>query len=224
VLGLALFGSVLIIPQYTQLLLGFTPLGSGEILSLRAVAMIFSLPIAVVLSKTVDPRWQISAGIALLGSSTLMFANATTSDTPAAALYPALVLSGIALANIFIPLQLAMFAGLGPQDIPKAAAFFNLSRQLGGGLATAILVTLLDHSTAADQSVLAGGTSLGSQAVTLLYQKQGDARARQTLNSLVSRESAALGYESVTRTSAVITLLMIPLPLLLRRKAAQLPH
>jgi hypothetical protein len=37
----------------------------------------------------------------------------------------------------------------------------------------------------------------------------------------VSRESQALGYESVTRTSAIITLIMIPLPLLLRRRAPQ---
>jgi len=221
VLGLALFGSALIIPQYTQVLLGFTPLGSGEILSLRAIAMIFALPIGVVLSRRIDPRWQISAAIALLGTSTMMLANVTTSNTPAGAMYPALILSGVALANIFIPLQLAVFAGLGPQDIPKAAAFFSLSRQLGGGLATAILVTILDHTSAGYHNVLAGDMSLASQPVAMLYQAQGDARARQTLDSLVSRESQALGYESVTRTSAIITLIMIPLPLLLRRRAPQ---
>jgi DHA2 family multidrug resistance protein len=221
VLGLALFGSVLIIPQYTQVLLGFTPLGSGQILSLRAVAMIFALPIGVVLSKRVDPRWQISAGIGLLGFSTLMFADATTSNTPAAALYPALILSGVALANIFLPLQLAMFAGLGPQDVPKAAAFFNLSRQLGGGLATAILVTLLDHTTAAHQNVLASSAVLASQPVAELVRTQGAMQARQTLHALIGREAQALGYENVTRISAYITLVMIPLPLLLRRRTPE---
>jgi hypothetical protein len=45
-----------------------------------------------------------------------------TSNTPAEALYPALILSGVALTNIFIPLQLAMFAGLGPQDIARRSA------------------------------------------------------------------------------------------------------
>lgn len=218
VLGLALFGSVLIIPQYTQVLLGFTPLGSGQILSLRAIAMICTLPVGVVLSKTVDPRWQISGGIALLGLSTLMLANVTTSNTSAAALYPALILSGVALANVFIPLQLAMFAGLSPQDIPKAAAFFNLSRQLGGGLATAILATLLDHTTGASLNVLASSTNRSSPPVTMLLQAQGEAVGRRTLSSLVSRESQAFGYESVTRISAFITLVMIPLPFLLRAR------
>ena len=218
VLGLALFGSVLIIPQYTQVLLGFTPLGSGQILSTRALAMIFSLPIGVILSKKMDPRYQMAIGIGLLGLSTLMLANVTTSNTMASSLYPALALSGLALANIFLPLQLAIFNGLGPTDVPKAAAFFSLSRQLGGGLATAILVTLLDHGTAGYQSVLAGGASLASQPVATLYQTEGPARATQILGNLVNRESQALGYESVTRISAYITLVMIPLPFLITRR------
>ncbi len=224
VLGLALFGSVLIIPQYTQVLLGFTPLGSGQILSMRAIAMIFSLPIGVGLSKKMDPRYQMAIGIAILGISTLMLANVTTSNTPAALLYPSLALSGLALANIFLPLQLAIFNGLGPTDVPKAAAFFSLSRQLGGGLATAILVTLLDHGTAGYQSVLAGGANLSSQPVATLVQNEGPARAAQQLSMLVDRESQALGYEQVTRISAYITLIMIPLPFLIgkRKKGADL--
>jgi MFS transporter, DHA2 family, multidrug resistance protein len=221
VLGLALFGSVLIIPQYTQVLLGFTPLGSGQVLSTRAVAMIFSLPIGVILSKKMDPRYQMAIGIGLLGLSTLMLANVTTSNTMAASLYPALALSGLALANIFLPLQLAIFNGLGQTDVPKAAAFFSLSRQLGGGLATAILVTLLDHSPAGYQSVLAGGASLASQPVATLYRSEGPARAAQMLSNLVNRESQALGYEAVTRISAYITLIMIPLPFLIKRQKGQ---
>jgi len=218
VLGLALFGSVLIIPQYTQVLLGFTPLGSGQILSTRAVAMIFSLPIGVILSKKMDPRYQMAIGIGILGTSTLMLANVTTSNTPAALMYPALALSGLALANIFLPLQLAIFNGLAPTDVPKGAAFFNLSRQLGGGLATAILVTLLDHSTAGYHSVLAAGASLSSQSVATLYRTQGPTQATQTLDRLVDRESQALGYEEVTRISAFITLVMIPLPFLIGKR------
>jgi DHA2 family multidrug resistance protein len=204
-------------------LLGYTPLGSGQILATRAVAMAFTLPIAVTLSRRVDPRWQIMAGIFILGASTLMQANVTTSNTPVTAFTLPLILSGVALANIFIPLQLAIFNDLGPQDVPKAAAFFSLSRQLGGGLATAILVTMLDHSTAIYQSVLAGGASMASVPVSMLYQQRGDVDAQQTLSNLVSRESQALGYESVTRTSAWITLIMTPLPLLLRRKKRAAP-
>lgn len=153
-----------------------------------------------------------------------MLANVTTSDTPAATLVPALALSGLALANIFIPLQLAMFAGLGPTDVPKAAAFFNLSRQLGGGLATAILVTLLDHGTATYYSVLAGGATLTSQPVAHLYQAVGASQAVQQLNNLVDREAQALGYEGVTRISAYITLVMVPLPFLIgKRKKGEGP-
>ena len=146
-----------------------------------------------------------------------MLANATTSDTPAEALYPALIVSGFALSSIFIPLQLSLFAGLGPTDVPKAAAFFSLSRQLGGGLATAILVTLLDHGTAAYQSVLAGAAQLASTPVAMLERARGPANAAQTLNLLTSRESQALGYENVTRISGWITLVHAPAPLILRR-------
>lgn len=217
VLGLALFGSVLIIPQYTQMLLGFTSFGSGLILTTRALATAFSLPLGVLLVRKLDGRWQIGVGLALLGASSLMLAGVTTSNTPAAAMYPALIISGIALAQIFIPLQLAIFAGLGPQDVPKAAAFFNLSRQLGGGLATAILVTLLDHSAAAYRSELAAEANLASPSVAVLERQRGPSRSAQVLDSLVSRESQALAYGDVTYISGLITLVMTPLPLLLAR-------
>jgi DHA2 family multidrug resistance protein len=216
-LGLALFGSVLIIPQYTQVLLGFTPLGSGLILTTRALGMMVSLPIGVLLARKMDTRLQVAIGLALLGISSLMLANVTTSNTPAALMYPALAISGVALANIFIPLQLSLFAGLGPRDIPKAAAFFNLSRQLGGGLATAILVTLLDHSTAGYRNALVASATLASRPVAILERERGTSGTAQLLNNLVEREAEALSFENVTRISGIITLVMVPMAFVLRR-------
>lgn len=59
-LGLALFGSLVILPQYTQNLLGFTALLSGQLISVRAVAMALLLPVGARLASGghVDPRWQ----------------------------------------------------------------------------------------------------------------------------------------------------------------------
>ena len=165
-LGIALFGSLLILPQYTQGLLGFTALLSGQLLAVRAVAMAFLLPIGARLATggRVDPRLQIGIGMVVLGLSSFMLAGVTTSNTSFGAMVPSLVVAGLGLSQVFVPLQLAIFTGLNPFEVPKAASFFNLARQLGGSVAAAALVTLLSRADTQHLSSLASAVTLRSRS------------------------------------------------------------
>ncbi len=222
-LGLALFGSLVILPQYTQNLLGFTALLSGQLISVRAVAMALLLPVGARLASGghVDPRWQIGIGMALLGYSSLMLASVTTSDTPFGALMPSLIVAGLGLSQVFVPLQLAIFAGLRQSDVPKAASFFNLARQLGGSIATALLVTLLARETAQHQNTVAGSLNLASPAVRNFLQARGGATPRtlSDLARLAGTQASSLGYADVARISGYVTLALAPLVLVLRRSS-----
>ena len=222
-LGLALFGSLVILPQYVQSRLNFTAFLSGQLLSVRAVAMAVLLPVGARLATSgrVDPRLQIGIGMVLLGYSSFLLAAATTTQTPFSALVPSLVIAGVGLSQVFVPLQLSVFAGLSQGDVPKAAAFFNLARQLGGSIATAALVTILDRTTAMHSDALASAMTLSAPAVAGFVRSHADRPDTiAQLAQLVAAQASVLGYADVARLSGAITFALTPFALVLRRSTA----
>ncbi|MBC5809980.1 MAG: DHA2 family efflux MFS transporter permease subunit [Candidatus Eremiobacteraeota bacterium] len=222
VLGISLYGSVLILPQYVQGSLGFTATLSGELLIFRAAAVMLFTPLAAFLSgkNLVDQRWQVAIGFVLIGISNWMLADVTTTGADFWTFMWPLVLSGVGLAQIFVPLTISVLSSVQPRDIPGAAAFFNLARQIGGSVAIAVLVTILARSNAVHHTELASRVTLHSAPVAIFVERDGGARSPkvvQQLNAIVSRQAAVLSYADTSRFVAVISILLAPLAFIMRR-------
>jgi len=229
-LGVSLYGSVLIIPQYVQNTLGFTATLSGETILVRALAIAVLTPLAALLAMRgrVDPRWQVFIGFVLLAVSNVMLATVTTSDSSFWTLGAALIVSGIGLSQIFVPLSIAVLGAVPPKDVPAASAFFNLARQVGGSIATAVLVTVLIRSVTHHQAALGSAVTLHAQSVQLYLQAHGGEHslsALQNLANLVTQQAYVLSYADTARLTALLTLVLSPLVLLMRkpRAAASVP-
>jgi DHA2 family multidrug resistance protein len=131
-----------------------------------------------------------------------------------------LILSGIGLAQIFVPLSVTVIGSVPDKEVPSTAAFFNLSRQIGGSVAAAILITLLVRGFTVHQTELASSQTLAHPPTRQYVLSQGgtqNARAMQRLTVLVESQSAVESYADTSRWVAVITLALAPLVLLLRR-------
>jgi DHA2 family multidrug resistance protein len=221
VLGISLYGSVLILPQYVQSSLGFTATLSGELLVFRAAAVMICTPISVMLLSRglVDTRWQVATGFTLLGISNFMLASATTTGSDFWTFFWPLAVSGVGLAQIFVPLTVTVVGGVEPRDIPAAAAFFNLARQMGGSVAIAVLVTILSRSNAIHHTELASQVTLRSPAVSIYAERSGGTspKVTQQLNLLVTQQAAVLAYADTARVVALSSLLMAPLAFILKR-------
>jgi DHA2 family multidrug resistance protein len=221
VLGISLYGSVLILPQFVQGSLGFTATLSGLVLFMRAGASGLFTPIAAMAAQRgkVDTRYLIFAGFFFLGISNLMLSRITTTDASYWTFFWPLVFSGIGLSGIFVPLSVTVLTSVAPRDIPAASAFFNLARQIGGSLAIAALVTMLARSQAAHHEQLASSITLGSQAVSRYVANNGGltTATRGSLNSMVASQAAVLSFADTSRTVAIITLVLSPMAFLLRR-------
>ena len=221
-LGVSLYGSVLIIPQYVQNSLGFTATLSGETILVRALAIALLTPAAAIVAMRgrLDPRWQVFAGFLMLGVSNWMLATVTTSETSFWTLGPALIISGLGLSQIFVPLSIAVLGAVPPKDVPAASAFFNLARQVGGSIATAVLVTVLLRSVTQHQAALGSDVTLHAQAVHQYLQAHGgehSVSALQNLTNLVTQQAYILSYADTARLTALITLVLAPLVILMRR-------
>jgi MFS transporter, DHA2 family, multidrug resistance protein len=224
-LGVSLYGSVLILPQYVQNSLGFTATLSGETILVRALAIALLTPAAAILAMRgrVDPRVQIFAGFVMLGVSNWMLATATTSQTSFWTLVPALIVSGLGLSQIFVPLSVAVLNSVPAQDIPAASAFFNLARQVGGSIATAVLVTVLLRSITHHETALGSDVTLHAQSVQQYLHAHGGQQsvaALQNLANLVTQQAYILSYADTARLTAFITLILAPLVVFMSKPAA----
>jgi len=220
VLGVSLYGSVFVLPQYLQGSLGFTATMSGETMLVRAVAIMLFTPVTAMLAQNgkIDPRASTFAGFILLGVSNWVLAGVTTPDADFGVFFWALVISGIGLSQIFVPLSLAVLGGLPTREVPSASAFFNLSRQVGGSIATAILITLLVRAIPAHQTALAGDMSMSNAAVAQYVRSQPSRTvALANLEGMAASQAAVQAFSDTSRWVAIISIALAPLVLLMKR-------
>jgi DHA2 family multidrug resistance protein len=232
-LGITLLGTLVTLPQYAQGPLGFTATLSGALIAVRAFPIMLLTPLAARLAGTgkIDPRLQIGFGFALIGISNLLIARVTTPTADFGTFVWPLILAGLGLSQVFVPLSLVVFGSVPPREVPKASAMFNLARQLGGSLATALLITLLDRSSAAHQTRIAGDITAHNAPVAAFLKLQGgpaSPAATAQLTQIVAGQAQVLGYADTATAGGAITFLLMPFVLLLRkpkpRAAGAAPH
>ncbi|HEY1975054.1 MAG TPA: DHA2 family efflux MFS transporter permease subunit [Candidatus Baltobacteraceae bacterium] len=219
ILGVSLYGSILVLPQYLQNSLGFTATLSGLTMLVRAVSIMVFTPITAALAGrgVIDPRVSTAVGFVLLGVSNWILAGVTTPETQFGTLVASLILSGIGLSQIFVPLSIAVLGGVPDKEVPATSAFFNLSRQVGGSIATAVLVTLLVRGTTLHQTELAATQTLAHAPTAQYLQTDGSPTSQIELGNLVAGQAAVQSYADTSRWVAIITIALTPLVLLLNK-------
>jgi MFS transporter, DHA2 family, multidrug resistance protein len=222
VLGVSLYGSILVLPQYLQNSLGFTATLSGLTILVRAGAVMLFTPLTAALAGRgiVDVRFSTALGFVLLAVSNWMLAGVTTPDSQFPTFIASLIISGIGLSQIFVPLSIAVLGGVPDKEVPATSAFFNLSRQIGGSVATAILVTILVRGFTVHQSELAGTQTLQHAPTAQYLQRQGQQVSKPALVALggiVASQAAVQSYADTSRWVAILTISLAPLVLLLNK-------
>jgi DHA2 family multidrug resistance protein len=214
--GASLYAAMILMPQYAQSVLGMTATMTGELIFAQASAMALTTPIVAILAAKglVDARLLIAGGLALLGTSQLMQSSVTTSGSGFDNLVPPLFLAGIGIGAAMVPISVAMVSGVAAPDVPKATALFNLSLQLGGSIATALVVTLLNTRVATRLSDLAGSIRLDHPPIAEAIRHHA---SPNLLFGLTAREATSLGFADVSMVVAVCVFALIPLVAILPR-------
>lgn len=206
------FGTTLVLPQFVQTILGFTAFESGQLQLFRALPVFFMVPIVAGLAGTgrLDARVLISAGWVLTAiSSFALFARITSSSSFNHFIVP-LLLGGMGSAMLAIPLLIVIQGTTSPADGPKASAFITLAFQLGGSVAGAVLVTIVDRRAAFHLDALASSITLGRVPVP-------DEPSRSWLIQtfqLVAAQAQTMAFADtafVVGAMAVVLIVLVPL-------------
>lgn len=162
-LGVALYGSVYILPVYLSRIQGYNSEQIGAVLAWTGLPQLVLIPLVPRLMKRIDPRILISLGFALFAASNFMNIY-MSSDYAADQLFWPNVVRAVGQALMFAPLSAVATAGIEPENAGSASALFNMMRQLGGAIGIAALQTLLTKREQYHSNVLSSSISVLEQA------------------------------------------------------------
>jgi DHA2 family multidrug resistance protein len=162
-LGVALYGSVYILPVYLTRIQGYNSEQIGMVLAWTGLPQLVLIPLVPRLMKRVDPRIVIAIGFALFAASNFMNVY-MTGDYASDQLFWPNAVRAIGQALVLTPLSAVATGGIEPENAGSASALFNMMRNLGGAIGIAALQTLLTKREQYHSNVLTQSVSLFEEA------------------------------------------------------------
>ena len=235
VLGMVLFGTTVLIPQFLQVLMGYTAQQAGMALSAGAVVLIFMMPIVGQLVSRVDPRKLIAIGFT---STAMALYHMTTINTQidfgTAAMFR--VYQTVGLAFLFIPISTLAYMGIPRHKSNQVAGMNNFMRNLGGSIGISMLSTWLQRLSQRHQVYLSAHATAGDPqftsritGLTQTFTNQGippneaSARAYSLLGRTIAGQSSMLAYVDIISIMAVVILCLAPLAFIMKRPQKNVP-
>ncbi len=141
--GFGMFGAMMTIPLYLQLVKGATPTESGLLmLPMILGLMIASIVSGQVMAKTGSYKWFPRVGTAFMILGFYLFTRLTW-DSPLWFVMIGMFFMGAGLGQLMQTLTVASQNSVGPRDIGVATSSSTFFRTMGGTAGTAILFSVL---------------------------------------------------------------------------------
>jgi DHA2 family multidrug resistance protein len=222
-LGLALFGSVFVLPIFLQTLHGLTANQTGMVILPGALASAFTMAFVGKNANRLDARATVTVGACMFMASMWLMSRMTLVSGPEETFWP-LILRGVGLGLIFVPLTSASMAEMKTNQLAQGTGMFNLTRQLGGSLGIAIMATLLGRFTAQKKAMLTEHIVNNDPAVLgrvnsivqgLIAKGMNPILAKQqalmVLDKQVQAQASVLAFSRIYILSGIILLCSLPL-------------
>jgi DHA2 family multidrug resistance protein len=162
-LGIALYGSVFILPQYLARIQGYNAEQIGMVLAWTGLPQLLLIPLVPRLMRRFDPRLIIGIGFAVFAASNFMNIYMTSNYGTDQLFWPNVV-RAFGQALVMAPLSAVATAGIEAENAGSASGLFNMMRNLGGAVGIAMLQTFLTKREQYHSNVLTQSVSVLEQA------------------------------------------------------------
>ena len=229
-LGMVLYGSTVLIPEFLQASLGYTAERAGMALSPAGFVLMLMMPVAGwAVSTRIDPRLLISVGF--LGTAFSLY-RMTIVDLQID--FHTIVFLRMAqvvfMPLIFIPISTLNYVGVPREKNNQVSGMSNFVRNLGGSIGTSLLGVFLARQNQIHQVNFTAHTSRGDAnfeqwlgTLKGAFSAQGYDPATATQKALalaygtVQAQANVLSFKNSFWIMAVIIACLAPLPFLMRR-------
>ena len=228
-LGFALLGSTLLLPLFSQTLLGYTAQEAGLALMPGGFAIILLLPLVGFLLSRYSPRWLLLFGLAVLSFS-LFHMTRFDLDIDFRTVARARVIQAVGMAFLFVPINTAAYAFLPREKNNAASGLMNLARNIGGSVGISVVTTMLDrraqfHLVNLSSHLTASNSALEARikALGLMMQSHGAGPAGSSptpwaiIQGTVARQATMLSYIDCFWFLGVAIMLMLPTVFLIKK-------
>ena len=231
ILGFGLYGSTLILPIYTQSVLGWTALDAGLLLIPGSITTAMMMPIiGNLLQKGVPQGYMVGLGFFIFFIFTFWMHNVITPDTGTEHMFWPLILRGIGLGLLFVPITTLSLSTLTGKQIGEGAAFTGMMRQLGGSFGIAIITTFITRFSQEHRVNLVSNLSMDKLEVQNRVQQlqqgfmskgfsasEALGKAYQILDISVMKQATVLSYMDIFMYLGIMFLCCIPIIFFIKR-------
>jgi EmrB/QacA subfamily drug resistance transporter len=146
--GMALFGVLLFLTYYMQVILGLTAVRAGlAFLPMSAVIITASAVGSTVFAPRVSPKIMIPLGLGIAACGMLLFTRITVPGSYYVHVLPASLVFGAGLGTVFAFASNTATRTVRSEDSGVASAMVSVAQQVGAAIGTALLNTIAASAT-----------------------------------------------------------------------------
>jgi len=229
-MGVMLFSTLVMIPEFLQTLMGYTAELAGLVLSASGLVLLLMMPIVGRLTTVVQSRYLIAAGWLALACGLYYSAYRTDLLISFPFAMWLRIVQVIGIGFLFVPITMAGYIGVPAEKGNSVSGLVNFMRNIGSSIGTSIVTTMIVRRAQYHQQILVGHLTSDSPAFRSAFQaltakiahsglSYADARnqAIARLYGLVNRQSHTLAYLDTFWVLAALCAILFVLALFLKR-------
>jgi MFS transporter, DHA2 family, multidrug resistance protein len=231
-LGFALYASAYLLPQYLAVTQGFDAEQSGEVVAWTGLPQLLVIPLVPLLMKRIDARLLVGTGLFIFAASCFMNLELDLNYAAPQLLWPD-VIRALGQAIVMTPISAIAMVGITPAEAGAASGLFNMMRNLGGAIGTAVVETFFTKREQYHSFIINAHVSLLQPAtrdrladLQQYFMSHGFPdpagalhRAVIAVGDIIRTEATIMGYADCFALLGVVLILAI-LPVALLRKGA----
>src|SRR4051794_31051766 len=143
VVGIGMYGTTYLVPLFLAQVRGYNALQIGLTIIVTGLVTMVMSPLSTRIARLLDLRVMLAIGFALFAFS--MYLTATlTNQTGFWELFVPQVVRGLGLICCYLPANMIALGTLPQDKMKNAAGLYNLTRDLGGAIGLATIVTIMN--------------------------------------------------------------------------------
>jgi len=228
-LGLALFGTTVLLPQLLQSLLGYSAQQAGMVLSPGGVVVLLCMPVVGILVSKWDARYLIAFGFTACAAALYHMTSLSLGISYIDAVgYRAF--QSLGLAFLFVPINTMSYVGVPREKNNSVSGMTNLFRNIGGSVGISLVETLLSRRSQFHLDRLGANFSdynatfrASAQGMAQTFAGHGTGSAEATTQAysqmylILQQQASGLAYIDTLWVFAGVCAVMVPMAFLMKK-------
>ncbi len=154
-LGMLLFASLVMMPQFLQTLMGYTAQSAGLVLSGASMIILVEMPIVGQLTTKIPAKYIMAFGWLCLAFGMYYSTKGLDLEISFGAASRLRMVQAFGLGFLFVPINLSAYVGVPAEKGNNVSGLVNFMRNIGSSVGTSMVTTLLARRAQFHQAMLA---------------------------------------------------------------------